>query len=215
MGFRTNRIEARFEGEADFFAAGEFMIFTYGTVERQRFVPRIGIPPWKRVYGFRSEPGARNELEQIVAPRQILPIELINEAHYHGDTVFCSFGKKREFLLAYMQGVATKDRQVLRDRFGANLIELTESDAAIYAANSFQTDIEGKLYIFLPHGVSESLLSNISARDVTPVTVNVSEFLAKGGGSIKCMILDLGPRELQPASGAEFRAARAYQNLFK
>jgi hypothetical protein len=44
----------------------------------------------------------------------------------------------------------------------------------------------------LPEGVSENLLAQIRERDVTPVTVNVSEFLKKGGGSVKCMIGDLG-----------------------
>jgi hypothetical protein len=29
-------------------------------------------------------------------------------------------------------------------------------------------------------------------RGVTPITVDVSEFLKKGGGSVKCMIGDLG-----------------------
>jgi len=44
----------------------------------------------------------------------------------------------------------------------------------------------------MPEGVSENLLAQIRERDVTPVTVNVSEFLKKGGGSVKCMIGDLG-----------------------
>jgi hypothetical protein len=48
------------------------------------------------------------------------------------------------------------------------------------------------------------------------VLVNVSEFLAKGGGSIKCMILDLGPTGEQPhdPAAARFRAERSYQRLF-
>ena len=43
LGIETRDLEARFEGEADFFPAGRHMIFTYGRIERQRFVPRFGV----------------------------------------------------------------------------------------------------------------------------------------------------------------------------
>src|ERR1700688_4483865 len=95
MGYRCAEIAARFEGEADFFPAGRFMLFTHGRVERQRFGPRWGIPPWRRVYGFRSESGAAEGLRRIVNHRPILLLELCQEAHYHGDTVLCSFGPGR------------------------------------------------------------------------------------------------------------------------
>ncbi len=216
MGYVTADISARFEGEADFFPAGDFMIFTHGRVERQRFVPRLGLPPWKRVYGFRSEIGAFDELRAIVEPRSVLTIELTLEAHYHGDTALCSFGPSREFLLAYPQGIAPSSYELLRGTFGSNLIALSGRDAELYAANSFQIDHAGKLYLVMPEGVSDELLREIRARSVEPILVNVSEFLAKGGGSIKCMILDLGPSNAQPAtpSAIAFRRARAYQNLF-
>ncbi len=214
MGYQTLDFGARFEGEADFFPAGEFMIFTFGKIERQRFAPRLGWPPWKRVYGFRSEAGAYEELREAAHDREILRIELRLETHYHGDTALCSFGPRREFLLAYMDAIAPQSRDVLRERFGANLIELSTADAEIYAANAFQTDFERKLYLFVPDGVSDALQDQVRERGVEPVTVDVSEFLAKGGGSIKCMILDLGPAEEQPAEGATFRATRSYQRLF-
>jgi hypothetical protein len=46
------------------------------------------------------------------------------------------------------------------------------------------------------------------------VVVEVSEFRAKGGGSVNCMILDLGPCDEQPAAGAGFRAERSYSKLY-
>src|SRR5439155_18697286 len=108
--------------EADFFPAAQYMIFTHGRLERQRFVPRLGFPPWKRVYGFRSEIGARDELRTIAEPRPVLEIELTLEAHYHGDTVLCSFGPNREFLLAYPQGLTASACDLLSEKFGSNLI---------------------------------------------------------------------------------------------
>src|SRR5579863_1085402 len=130
LGFKTNAIQHRFEGEADFFPAGRYMLFTYGGVVRQRFVPALAIPPWRRVYGFRSDAESLEELRAIAADREILGIELVLEAHYHGDTVLCSFGPRREFLLAYMAGLSDPSRARLRDAFGANLVELSEADAA-------------------------------------------------------------------------------------
>lgn len=216
MGYETVEIISRFEGEADFFPAGAYMIFTHGTIERQRFVPRMGLPPWKRVYGFRSDASAIAELRTIAHGREIIELELILEAHYHGDTVLCSFGPRREFLLAYMEGLSAGSQAVLRERFGAKLLPLSTVDAQLYAANSFQIDQDGKLYLFMPEGISDELLEQVRERGVEPVLVNVSEFLAKGGGSIKCMILDLGPADEQPQDEAAvaFRRSRSYQKLF-
>jgi N-dimethylarginine dimethylaminohydrolase len=45
----------------------------------------------------------------------------------------------------------------------------------------------------MPGGVSERLQAQLRERGVHPVVVDVSEFLKKGGGSVKCMIGDLGP----------------------
>ncbi len=216
MGYRCAEVAARFEGEADFFPAGRFMLFTYGRIERQRFVPRVGLPPWRRIYGFRSERGALDELARIAGKRPILALELSLETHYHGDTVLCSFGPKREFLLAYMDGLTPAARERLRAEFGANLIELSERDAELYAANSFQVDYGDGLYLFMPRGVSDALIARVRQRGVEPIVVDVSEFLAKGGGSVKCMILDLGPSDEQPVDPAavEFRAQRSYERLF-
>jgi N-dimethylarginine dimethylaminohydrolase len=45
-GFRTARLQACFEGEADFFPVGQRYLFTYGRMETQRFRLRVGIPPY-------------------------------------------------------------------------------------------------------------------------------------------------------------------------
>jgi N-dimethylarginine dimethylaminohydrolase len=216
LGFATAEMASRFEGEADFFPAGRYMLFTYGRIERQRFVPALAIPPWRRVYGFRSDAGALSELASITRDREVLALELRLEAYYHGDTVLCSFGPRREFLLAYLDGLTPPSRNRLREAFGNNLVEMREPDAAIYAANSFQLEHQGRLSLFMPHGVSAELQRAVRERGAEPVLVDVSEFLAKGGGSIKCMILDLGPaaEQLVSPDSAAFRVERNYQRLF-
>ena len=185
----------RFEGEADFFPAGGLYLLTHGRLERQRFVPAWGFPPWRRVYGFRTDARVEPLLRAIVgSEREILRIELRLEAHYHGDTALCSFGPGRRFLLAYRAALDPSALGRLRERFREHLIEIRDEDARRYAANSFTyTPPDGSdSFLVVPAGLSDHLLARIRERKVTPLPVDVSEFLKKGGGSVKCMIGDLG-----------------------
>jgi len=195
-GFDVREIAERFrmEGEADFFPVASCYVLTHGGIERQRFVPALAIPPWKRVYGFRTDAAVEPLLRELVAPAEVLRIELVLEAHYHGDTALCAFGPRRELLLVYRAALARGGWEKLAERFGAEaLIEIPEADAARYAANSFTYTRGGESFLVMPGGISEALQARVRERGVTPITVDVSEFLKKGGGSVKCMIGDLGP----------------------
>jgi hypothetical protein len=70
----------------------------------------------------------------------------------------------------------------------------------------------------MPAGVSPGLLEAVSKRGVMPRCVDVSEFLKKGGGSVKCMIGDLGEmtddETLLPPEVARFRRERDYRTLY-
>jgi len=198
-GLRVAEIDEslRFEGEADFFPVAGVHLLTHGRLERQRFVPALGIPPWRRVYGFRTDLRVEPILAAAVAPRPVLAIGLVLEAHYHGDTALCAFGPRREHLLVYRAALDSASWSRLHEHFGDALVELGEADAQHYAANSFSyTPLRGEAgagsYLVMPAGVSERLLAQVRERGVTPVVVDVSEFLKKGGGSVKCMIGDLG-----------------------
>ena len=193
LGLRCRVLEHRFEGEADLFPAGERYLFTYGRIERQRFVPAWGWPPWKRVYGFRSDPAALEEIESIrPLGARALRIRLVDEGYYHGDTCLCSFGRERRALLAYLPVLAPESVAELRRVYGERLIPLDDADAAIYAANSFAFASGGRHFLVVPDGVSKSLADRIREHDVTVLEADVSEFYKKGGGSVKCMIGDLG-----------------------
>lgn len=215
-GFRLAHLQARFEGEADFFPVGGRYLFTYGSVEVQRFRFRLGIPPYERVYGFRSEINALAELQQIVAGTEVIPLELCDEAYYHGDTTLCAFGPDRRFLLAYLEALMPAAAEWLRTVLKDDMIPLSSADAALYAANSFTLAQDGTYHLFMPAGVSSTLQSQVRERGVEPVVIDVSEFLRKGGGAVKCMIADLGPDEetgLTPEQRA-FRHERDYQTRF-
>ena len=198
MGIPTEKLDPplRFEGEADLFPARGRYLFTHGRLEKQRFVPAFGIPPWKRIYGFRTDVRVRELFAPRLAPAEVMRVELVLEAHYHGDTALAAFGPAREFLLAYRDAIAPADWPRLEAAFGDALIELTTADAQRYAANSFTYTPSGQSsesFLVLPRGVSGRLLARVRERGVTPLTADVSEFLKKGGGSVKCMIGDLGP----------------------
>ena len=193
-GYTVQEIDEqyRFEGEADFFPAGDVYLLTHGRLERQRFVPALAFPPWKRIYGFRTDVRVKALLEPMVAPKEVLVVELLLEAHYHGDTALCAFGPDRRFLLAYRDAIEPGCWKQLEDRFGDALIELSGGDARRYAANSFTYTSDERSVLVMPQGVSQSLQDEVRDRGVEPITVDVSEFLKKGGGSVKCMIGDLG-----------------------
>jgi N-dimethylarginine dimethylaminohydrolase len=194
-GYRVATIDERyrFEGEADFFPAGDFYLFCFGRIERQRFVPALGIPPWRRVYGFRTDERVEPILGRIVQPKPVLRVPLVLEAHYHGDTAVCAFGPGRRQLLVYRRALAPEGWAALEDTFKERIVELSDADAARYAANSYALHQGGDCYLVMPDGVSERLRGEVRERGATPLAVDVSEFLKKGGGSVKCMIGDLGP----------------------
>lgn len=193
QGLRVGAVpeHLRFEGEADFFPAGDVQLLTHGRLENQRWVPRVGIPPWKRIYGFRTDARVESFLAPLVAPRPVLRVELVLEAHYHGDTALCAFGPRREHLLVWRPALAPESFAQLQTKFGDALIELSDDDAAHYAANSFALPGPDPVLV-LPAGVSERLLAQVRGCGVRPLCVDVGEFLKKGGGSVKCMIGDLG-----------------------
>ena len=193
LGLRGHRIQSRFEGEADLFPAGDLYLFTHGRIQQQRFVPRLGWPPWRRIYGFRSEPVALDEIEAIhPLGRSVLQVLLRDERYYHGDTCLCSFGPERKALLAYLPALSPHSAEALYRAFSERLIPLEASDAAIYAANSFAFERGAESFLVMPDGISARLEESVRAQGTRVLKVDVSEFHKKGGGSVKCMLGDLG-----------------------
>ncbi len=215
IGFATAAVPHRFEGEADFFPVGDYYLFTYGVIRDQRLVFHSGIPPWKRVYGFRSDQRNRELLQSLATPIKVISVELTDEAYYHGDTVLCGFGPRRKFLLAYLSKIPKQTARQLQTVFKEDLIPLKDADGEKFAANSFYAETEKGRFLVVPPGLTRELLLEIETRGVAPISADVSEFMDKGGGSVKCMVCDLGIMDLDEPSQSEevrrFRRERLYQ----
>ena len=206
LGLKVRDLPAphRFEGEADFIPvghpsgdpAGTVYLFTYGQIEEPRWVLRSGFPPYRRVYGFRSDVRILPALKASVHPREVMLLELADESHYHGDTVLCTFGPHREYVMAYLEGLLPESVRALQARFKDRLLAVSREDGRHFAANSFQlfTGSSGRRVpvLLMPDGLGLDLYSQVRQRGVVPFPVDVSEFLEKGGGAVKCMLLDLG-----------------------
>lgn len=193
LGFQVRRPKYRFEGEADFFPAGPYYMFTYGRIERQRYQFQIGFPPYRRVYGFRSDRENLSDLSRLVRGSKVIPLELIDERFYHGDTVCCSFGTGFQYILVYFDGLTQSSQDLLKLHYPDKFISISQQDAFQYAANSFYVETFEGRFLLMPKGVSQRVQDQVKERGVNPILVDVSEFFEKGGGSVKCMLLDLGP----------------------
>ncbi len=183
----------RFEGEADFFPAAEGYVLTYGNLIRPHWAPALAWPPYRRVYGFRTDKAILEPLRALVPGRKIMALELSQEAYYHGDTVLCAMGRKRDILLVYAQGLTPASLARLKADFTGRLLILSDHDATRFAANSFYVDNGREELLFCPVGASDELCAELRRENIRPVPLDVSEFFTKGGGSVKCMICDLGP----------------------
>ena len=95
--------------------------------------------------------------------------------------------------MLFAEGMTSASLERLKSEFPGTLIFLSGCDAAHFAANSFCVDVGEETLLFCPAGLSEDLHSSLRALHIRPVPIDVSEFSSKGGGSVKCMICDLGP----------------------
>ena len=79
------------------------------------------------------------------------------------------------------------------------IIPLSRRDAENFVANSFQIQTANGPEAILPAGSSPEVKQTIHAKGVSVTLVDVSEFFRKGGGSIKCLLCDLGYGPDQPS----------------
>jgi N-dimethylarginine dimethylaminohydrolase len=195
LGYETRTLPYPFEGEADFFPCGPLHLFCYGRIVPTGFRPAWGLPPWRYRFSHRTDYRCVTSLGKVVPPDSIVELELASTRYYHGDTCLFAFGPERGHLFAYLQALGRESQLELKRRFGRKLHPLSKADAEAFAANGFQMDTPEGPHVLLPQGVSRDVTDRVAALGLGCTTVDVSEFFRKGGGSIKCLLCDLGPVE--------------------
>jgi len=189
LGFSIHTISKAFEGQADLIRWGESYLFSYGRLRQPAWSWQRSWPPWQRRYGFRTDQTALPELGDWIPSDKVISIELTDEHYYHGDTLLCSFGPERRFLLAYDGAMSVASQESLKKH--KDILWLSDQDAAAFAANSFGIQEGDRHILFMPNGVSATLRRQIEGLGVQTVVIDVSEFLDKGGGAVKCMVFDM------------------------
>src|SRR5690606_30096634 len=127
-GFRLSRLPADppFRGEVDFFPVADAYVLAHAG---ERLLADAA-PASRRRRRGRAEPRAYTDaraaalLAPLVAPRPVLPIELVLPTHPHGDTVLCAFGPQRRHALVWPRGISPESLERLRAHLGDHLIEL-------------------------------------------------------------------------------------------
>lgn len=201
IGFKTEALAYRFAGAADFMRCGDKWLFTPGMDldKSQTSVGTIKLPSFfggSKRGDWGTEPSAREKLIDLVRGYDVIDMPIVDPRFPRGDLVCHPIGPKRQMLMVYVNAFHPDAQAVLLGRkakVSDYIIPLSESDAAMYAANGFQfSDTSGKTTMVLPEGVSNELLGRLEAVGVTPLLVDVSAWIRKDRGGIRSMICDLG-----------------------
>jgi N-dimethylarginine dimethylaminohydrolase len=139
-------------------------------------------------HGFRTDPAAHREVQETFG-RPVISLQLVDPRFYHLDTALAVLAMPEEaagrptvtyFPAAFSPG----SQRVLRQLFPDAVIA-DEADAVAFGLNLVS---DGRHAVL--NAAATGMASKLEAAGYTPVPVDLSE-LKKGGGSVKCCILEL------------------------
>ena len=132
-------------------------------------------------YGFRTEPAAHAEAQEVLG-RPAISLRLVDPRFYHLDTALAPLD---DHTVAYFpDAFSHSSRRVLEQLF-PDAVTVTEEDALAFGLNLVS---DGR-NVLLP-AEATGMADRLAAAGYTPVPVELSE-LKKGGGSVKCCIGEL------------------------
>lgn len=142
-------------------------------------------------HGLRTDPAAHREVQEAFG-RPVLSLRLVDPCYYHLDTALAvlresptsnpTSGPPR---IAYFPAAFSPgSRQVLRRLFPEAIIA-DEADAAAFGLNVVS---DGEHVVI--NSEATAMAAKLAAAGYQPVPVELSE-LKKGGGSVKCCVLEL------------------------
>jgi N-dimethylarginine dimethylaminohydrolase len=132
-------------------------------------------------HGFRSDPASQLAVQKFFG-LPVIGLELVDPRYYHLDTALAVLDMDE--VMYYPGAFSPSSVDVLRWLF-PDALEATEADAEVFGLNA----ISDGYHVFLPEPAS-ALADRLYARGFLPVPVDLSELL-KGGGSVKCCVLEI------------------------
>jgi N-dimethylarginine dimethylaminohydrolase len=136
-------------------------------------------------YRFRTEGGALDHVEAALR-RPLVRVELADPRFYHLDTCLCPLGEGSALYVP--QAFTAASRASLEATFD-DLIAVPDDEALRFACNALVVDDA----VVLNSGCPETEVA-IGDRGRRPVATPTDEFI-KGGGSVKCLVLQLDALE--------------------
>jgi N-dimethylarginine dimethylaminohydrolase len=135
-------------------------------------------------YGdIRTNERAIEELQKELKGVNIIPLKLVDERFYHLDTCLKILENKE---IMYFRKAFDEESQKKIEKEASQRFTLTEEEALWYLCNSVK--FGRKLVMHKCLWVAESYLNY---EKYTVQKVDISE-LRKGGGSVECMVLEIG-----------------------
>jgi len=133
-------------------------------------------------FGNRTDIIAKDYIEDILG-KEIFNLELVNSYFYHLDTCFGPLDDN--VVVINERAFSEKSLITIYDKF-QNVITTNDHDNSVLACNLVVVNNN----VILGKGITEELKNNIEKSNFNVTEVLMSEFL-KGGGSIKCLSLEV------------------------
>ncbi len=131
--------------------------------------------------GFRSEPGARDELETLFDV-PVVPLDLVDPRFYHLDTALAVLD---ETTIAYYPPAFSPTSRALLTTLYPDAIVATDHDALVLGLNAVS---DGHNVVLAEQATD--LAEAVAGAGFAAIPVDVSEF-TKAGGGVKCATLEL------------------------
>lgn len=129
--------------------------------------------------GYRTSKKAAQIIRRL-SGKEVITLKLIDPYFYHLDLALCLLPDKRIMLYekAFAEGSLLKIKKL-----GLKIIPIQKKDALKMACNS----VIIKNYIIMNKGCSQGLLTKLQEVGLTPIEIDLSEFVKSGGGA-RCLV---------------------------
>jgi N-dimethylarginine dimethylaminohydrolase len=132
-------------------------------------------------YGFRTEPSAHAEAQEVLG-RPAISLRLVDPRFYHLDTALAPLDDHH---VTYYPGAFSPSSQHVLAQLFPDALIADERDALAFGLNLVS---DGRNVVLSAE--ASGMASRLAARGYVPVPVELSE-LKKGGGSVKCCVAEL------------------------